>query len=274
LQQLIWTYLHGIGYDTAVTHDTTLQQRLIKRPSGLLDIRSDLLHFALINYAVPKNRLEPYIPAERFEIMEFDIDGNQQAMLSVVPFVDADFCFYRLFPWLKFRFPQTNQRVYVMDKATNEPVVWFFGTTLGSQVDHLARALWRLPWYGARYHVNCTLDEANGRYATYQMRINSDWCAANIELEDTGKPVELSAAERLILTHPVDGYFYRLDGRVGGYAVWHERIPLTAGEPRRLYFSLYEKLGIMTRAEMQKPHSIFLCPRIPFEIYMPPKPIG
>ncbi len=248
----IWAYVSSFGYDTAVTHETILQQRLNKRPSGLLDIRSDLLHFALINYAVPKTRLEPYIPSERFEILEFDIDGNRQAMLSVVPFVDADFSFYRLFPWFKFRFPQTNHRVYVIDKATGEPVVWFFGTTLGSRVVHLARALWRIPWYGARYHVDCLFDETVGRYKTYQMGIKSEW---------------------LILTHPVDGYFYRLDGRIAGYAVWHEIIPLTSGKPRHLYFSLYEKLGIMTREEMQQPTSIFLCPRIPFEIYMPPKPM-
>jgi len=254
-----------------VTDKTILQQRLNKRPSGLLDIRSDLLHFALINYAVPKNCLEPYIPSERFEILEFDVDGRQQAMLSVVSFVDADFCFYRLFPWFKFYFPQTNHRLYVIDKATGEPVVWFFGTTLGSRVVHLARTLWRIPWFGARYHVDCLFDEIAGRYKTYQMQIKSDWCAAQIEIEDTGKPVELSDDERLILTHPMDGYFYRLDGRVGGYAVWHELIPLTAGKPRQLYFSLYEKLGIMTKEEMQKPTSIFLCPRTPFEIYMPPR---
>ena len=104
------------------------------------------------------------------------------------------------------------------------------------------------------------------------MRIESDWCAAQIDIEDTGQPVELSAADQLILTHPVDGYFYRLDGRVGGYAVWHKLIPITVGKPRHLYFSLYERLRIMTRKEMNKPHSIFLCPCIPFEIYMPPKP--
>ena len=259
--------------ETTVTQATILQQRLSKRPSGFLDIRSALLHFALINYTVPKIRLEPYVFSERFEILEFDIDGRQQAMLSVVPFVDADFCFYRLFPWFKFRFPQTNHRIYVIDKVTGEPAVWFLGTTLGSRVVHLARALWRIPWYRACYHVDCAFDETASRYETYEMRIKSDWCAAQIEIEDTGSPVELSDKERLILTHPVDGYYYRLDGRVGGYAVWHELIPLTSGKPHFLYFSLYERLGIMTREEMQKPHSIFICPRIPFEIYMPPKPL-
>jgi len=254
-----------------VAYEITLQRRLKKRPAGFIDIRSDLLHFALINYAVPMTRLEPYIPTDRFDILEFDIAGQQQAVFSVVPFVDADFSFYRLFPWTKFRFPQTNHRVYVIDKATGEPVVWFFGTTLGSWAVHIARTLWRLPWYSAQYQINCTYDESSARYLDYQMEIESEWCAGQIDIEDSGRLVELTDAERLILTHPVDGYFYRLDGRVGSYAIWHKIIPLTKAKPRHLYFSLYEKLGIMNKEEMQKPYSIFLCPRIHFEIYMPPR---
>ncbi|MBE2220446.1 MAG: DUF2071 domain-containing protein [Anaerolineae bacterium] len=146
-------------------HRKVLNQHLIKRQPGWLDIRSDLRHFALINYAVPPERLAPHIPTDRFEIPTYEINGSQLAMLSVVPFVDDDFCFYRLFPWFKFHFPQTNFRVYVIDRATGEPVVWFFGTTLGSLVVSLARALWRIPWHRAQYEVDCEFDEENGRCA-------------------------------------------------------------------------------------------------------------
>ena len=248
-------------------------QRLIKRPSGWIDVRSTLRHFALINYAVPLERLIPHIPADRFEIPTYEINGRQQAMLSVVPFVDVDFCFYRLLPWFKFRFPQTNYRVYVIDRVTGEPVVWFFGTTLGSRVVSLARALWKIPWHRAQYAMDCLFDEENGRYDTYKMTIQSNWCDARIDIEDTGIPVVLSDEERLVLTHPVDGYFYQLNGRLGGYSIWHDIIPLTNAKPRDLYFSLFETLAIMNRDEMQQPHSIFLCPSIEFDIYMPPKPL-
>ncbi len=253
---------------------TLLQKRLQKRPAGRIDVSSHLDHFALINYAVPKGRLEPFIPTERFEIMEFDLGGERLAMLSVVPFLDADFAFYRLLPWLQFRFPQTNHRIYVLDRKTGEPVVWFLGTTLGSRVVHIARFLWRIPWYPADYRMDCRYDEENAIYESYRMRIDSEWCTAEIEIEDSGTPADLSVAERLILTHPVDGYFYRLDGRIGGYGIWHDVIPLTTAHPLNLYFSLYERLGIMDRAEMQAPHSIFICPRILFEIYMPPRAVN
>ena len=53
-----------------------LNPRLIKPPDGKLDILSDLEHFALINYTVPKARLEPHIPTDRFLIPEFDVDGE------------------------------------------------------------------------------------------------------------------------------------------------------------------------------------------------------
>ncbi len=249
-----------------------LRQRLLKRSPGWLDIRSDLRHFALINYAVPPERLAPHIPLDRFKVPIFEINGRQLAMLSVVPFIDDDFCFYRLMPWFKFRFPQTNFRVYVNEKKSGEPVVWFFGTTLGSRVVSLARMLWRIPWHRAAYEVNCEFDDKNGRYAQYQMNFHSKWCTAQIDIEDTGVPISLTDEERLVLTHPVDGYYYRLDGKVGGYSIWHDIIPLTKGKPRHLYFSLFEDFLIMNKEEMQQPHSIFLCPTIGFDIYMPPKP--
>jgi hypothetical protein len=248
----------------------TLNQRLDKRPGTRLDIRSDLWHFALINYAVPKSRLEHLLPIERFEIAEFMVDGRPQAMLSVVPFVDADFHYYRLAPWLKFRFPQTNHRIYVVDRLTGESVVWFLGTTLGSHLVHLARWWWRIPWHYGRYQVACDYDTAVQKYSRYSIQIQSAWCGAQIEIEDTGQPATLADEDRLVLTHPVNGFYYQGNGRIGGYSIWHPEIPLTTGIPRQLYFSLYERLGILSREEMQHPHSIYLCPAIQFEIYMPP----
>src|SRR5688572_13989061 len=95
-----------------------LARRLEPRALGWLDIVSELHHFALINYAVPVERLRPHIP-DRFEIVELPIAGEQRALLSVVPFVDVDFRFAKL-PWFTFRFAQTNHRVYVRDRVSGE----------------------------------------------------------------------------------------------------------------------------------------------------------
>ena len=254
-----------------------LAQRLTKPPANRLTIQTDLRHFGLITYALPASRLAPHIPTDRFAIAQFEIDGRPMALLSAVPFWDADFHYLRLAPFLKFQFGQTNHRVYVIDKRTGQHAVWFLGTTLGSPLVYGPRWLWRMPWHLARYQVNCRYDPAQGRYQRYDYRVESDWGAAEISLRDTGQP----AAEvpgfatqddwQLILTHPLDGFYYRLDGGLGSYSVWHELIPLTVGQPQQLYFSLYERLNLLSPTEMQQPHSVFLCPQTRFEVYLPPR---
>lgn len=253
-----------------------LDRRVSDRQTGWLDIRSTLLHFALINYAVPIERLLPHIPQDRFEIARFEIGGRSCGLLSVVPFLDDDFHFSRLAPFAKFRFGQTNHRVYVIDRTTGEHVVWFFGTTLGSWLVHCARSLWRIPWYSAQYNFDCDFDPAEKRYRRYRFDVQSDWCSCEIELRHDGTPLTLLEGfesvdqMKLILTHPVRGFFHRLDGSLGTYSVWHREIPLTMARAEQLYFSLYERIGLLSRDEMMRPHSILVCPETLFEVHMPP----
>ena len=77
--------------------------------------------------------------------------------------------------------------------------------------------------------------------------------------------------QTLILTHPVDGFFHRLDGALGGYSIWHPLMKLTQARPRDLWFSLYDRLGLLSADEMQRPHSVFICREVPFEVYLPPR---
>jgi hypothetical protein len=260
-----------------------LTSRIASRRSGLMDVRSDLLHFALITYALPAERLRPHIPP-RFDFPTFPSNGQQLALMSAVPFVDTDFHFYRLAPSLKWQFAQTNYRVYVVDRETGESCVWFFGTTLGSWVVNIARTLWRIPWHYADYDVICNYNLSRRAYDRYEMYHFSEWATAEIEVEDTGQPMSLTPGfstldeQILILTHPVTGYFYRerwlsllKPASVGTYSVWHEEIPFTVGKARNLYFSLYERLGLLSEKEMRKPHSVLICPKTTFEVHLPPK---
>jgi len=198
-------------------------------------------------------------------------------MISAVPFVDADFHFERIMPAMQFRFGQTNYRAYVIHRATGEHCAWFFGTTLGSPIVHIPRRLWRIPWHQAQYEIDCSYYEPQRRYARFHYDVKSAWASAEIDIEDTGEPVSTApgfedhGALALILTHPVAGYFHRLDGCLGTYSVWHDRIALTHGQPKRLHFSLYERLGLLTPDEMNRPHSIFLCPETEFRILLPPR---
>ncbi len=254
-----------------------LNQRLKPICPNILDVESKLTHFALINYALPKNRLEKYIPAERFEIPEFDIDGEKMALMSAVPFLDEDFKFTKLFPFKSFRFMQTNFRVYVVDRQTNEQVVWFFGTTLGAYYVYLPKILWKIPWHYAKYQTEFEYDNAAKKYNRFEVKSESDWCSSNINILDTGEPVASHAgfenldAIKLILTHPIQGFFYRTDNKLGTYSVWHKELEITQGTADGIYFSLYERLGLLSKAEMNNPVSIFICPEIVFQVILPPR---
>ncbi|MBK8398491.1 MAG: DUF2071 domain-containing protein [Leptospiraceae bacterium] len=255
--------------------DSRIQDK--KQNPNLLDVETYLEHFALINYALPKERLLAYIPQDRFEISEYLINGEKMALMSAVPFLDIDFHFKKIFPFLKFQFPQTNYRVYIKDKKTNESAVWFFGTTLGSYYVYLPRLGFNIPWHYAKYKVNCEYNSEEKKYNHFKVNSHSKWASSEIDLIDTGVSIStydgFSSYEemKLILTHPVKGYFYRNDSKLGTYSIWHEEMSLTSALPRKLYFSLYEKLGLLSREEMSKPLSVFLCPNILFEVYLPPK---
>jgi hypothetical protein len=260
-------------------HREILNQRLKPLTPNLLDVESKLAHFALINYALPKSRLEKYIPAERFEIPEFEINGEKMALMSAVPFLDEDFKFTKLFPFKSFRFMQTNFRVYVVDRQTNEQVVWFFGTTLGAYYVYLPKIFWRIPWHYARYRTEFDYDTANKKYNRYQVKSDSEWCSSEINLIDTGDPIEEHAgfenpdAVKLTLTHPIQGFFYRTDNRLGTYSVWHKELEITKGVANGIYFSLYERLGLLSKEEMNDPVSIFICPEIVFQVILPPRQV-
>lgn len=240
-----------------------------------MDVVTGLEHFALINYSLPAARLRPHIP-DRFEIQTFDIGGEELALMSAVPFVDAGFRF-TLLPFLRLTFCQTNYRVYVIDKTTGEQVIWFFGTTLGSFTVHLARMFFRLPWYPARYKLDHDWDEEAGRYRRFDYQTKSKWGPSRITLRDTGEPIALVPgfdsfdSMMLTLTHPMDGYFSRLGGSMGTYSVSHELLPLTTAVAEDLYFGLFETLELLSAEEMMQPHSVFLCPKTEFRIYLPPR---
>ncbi|MBI3289564.1 MAG: DUF2071 domain-containing protein [Elusimicrobia bacterium] len=254
-----------------------LNARLRRRPRSWMTATTTLRHFALINYAVPAELLRRHIPADRFDIPEFDTGAGPRAFLSVVPFLDVDFTFPRLAPFHRSTFYQTNHRAYVIDRATGQHAVWFFGTNLGSPVVYAPRLLWRLPWHFARYSADCRWSPERRLYDRYRYHFDSPWCRAEIELEDAGRPIAklpgFSSLDemKLILTHPIAGFFRRLDGVLGTYGVWHPEMAMTTAAPRKLYFSLYEDLGLLSRQEMSAPHSVFLCPEVEFEIDLPPR---
>jgi hypothetical protein len=252
-------------------------ERLKRSPAGLPYAKTTLRHFALINYAVSPERLAKFVPDNHFEVARFETKKGPKVFFSVVAFLDVDFNFPRLASGIKFTFYQTNHRAYVIEKKTRQPVVWFFGTNLGSRLVQIPRCLWKIPWHYSKYDADCRFNQTSNRYEKYCYNFESDWCSGKIEIRDTGEPISVmdgfvSLDEmKLILTQPVQGFYQRLDGKLGTYQVWHKEMVCTNGISENLYFSLYEKMGLLSKAEMQHPHSIFLCPEIEFDVHLPPR---
>jgi len=253
-----------------------LDHRLQPPSTNWLTVETQLRHFALITYALPAERLARHIPSERFDIFTTEINGTSQALISVVPFVDVDFHFMRIAPFAKFHFAQTNYRAYVIDKASGELCVWFFGTTLGSPVVHLPRVLWRIPWHPAHYDIDCAYDANTQRYQRYRMQAKSSWSALHVELHDSGNTARThigfadEATFKLVLTHPITGYFYRLDGALGSYRVWHDELTLSEGNATTAYFGVCERLGLLSRDEMLHPISVLMTKQTTFKVLLPP----
>jgi hypothetical protein len=252
---------------------------LLTRPRHKpLDVVTKLKHFAIVTYTVNPQALQAQLHP-RFVPDTIRLpDGSEQALVSVVPFQDEDFHFVAL-PLLQFAFGQTNYRAYVRDRVTGQRAVWFFGTTLDSASVLIPRHLWKLPWHRGRIRFDCHFDSNKQAYRTYRMWTRSDWAPAELEVEDTGAPITmLSGFEDLeqgmvLLTHPLRGFFYRRDGALGSYTIWHDRLVPTYGSCKRARFPLLDRLGLVPLADHDRPHSILLQHETEFSIYLPPSKV-
>jgi len=248
-----------------------------KRPSGI-DVDTTLAHFAIITYLVDPEVARSQI-APRFHLDCIEWEGGKYALLSVVPFVDQDFRFAK-FPWPKWRFGQTNYRLYVTDSKTGEHVAWFLGTSLDSLFVSVPRQLWKLPWYQAHMEFDCNFNANAKRYTTYRMKTTHSWADAEVELSDTGKPpTRLKGFEDLesglvLLTHPRKGYYFRRDGQLGSYSIWHDRLQTSVGNVVSARFDLLDQLGFVEHGETTHVHSVLLQNRTEFTIYLPPRKVS
>ena len=248
---------------------------LARRPTSGLDVETTLSHFAIITYMVEPDALRVHTH-DRFKLNCITArDGTQKALISAVPFFDQDFRFVS-FPLLKWAFGQTNYRAYVTDSETGEHAAWFFGTSLDSLSVNIPRFVWKLPWYKARIHFDVDYDQQLGRYKAYRMVTKSTWAPANLEIEDLGTPprnlIGFPDLETglVLLTHPLRGFFYRRDGKLGSYSIWHDRLQTTEGRVAAASFRLLQELGLVHDGDVSGVHSVLIQHKTDFTIYLPP----
>ena len=252
-----------------------LEEYLTERPEPKgIDVLCGLKHFAIITYAVPASRFRGLFP-ERFQLDTIEVQGQEMGLISVVPFIDVDFT-SAVFPFPNFTMGQTNYRIYIIDTETGERCVWFLGTTLDSWTLAVPRYFWKLPWHAGKITFDCNLDPQTGLYDKYQMRTRSDWAEASVDLVQSetdsfdfpGFPDIESAL--VYLTHPLAGFYFRRDGKVGTYRVWHKKLDVRPAQLKSAHFKLLSKLDIVKTKEQAFPYSVLIEPINEFTIYLPP----
>ena len=242
-------------------------------PRGI-DVHCALQHFAIITYAVPANRFQGIFP-NRFKLDTIELDGQEMGLISVVPFIDVDFT-SAVFPFPKFTMGQTNYRIYIIDSDTAERCVWFLGTMLDSWTLVVPRHCWNLPWYAGKVCFDCAFNEATGLYDKYAMNTRSDWAEASVLLSQSqddcfnfpGFPDTESAL--VYLTHPLAGFYFRRDGKLGTYRVWHKQLAVKPASLQSAQFTLLADLDIVKLSEQGSPYSVLIEPINEFTIYLPP----
>ena len=213
----------------------------------------------------------------RFRLDTILIDGEEKALISVVPFVDVDFT-SAVHPFPKFRMGQTNYRLYIVDTHTNEKCVWFLGTTLDSWTRIVPFYLWNLPWYSGKVRFDC-MQDSDSAYIKYSMETQAKWAPAHVELVGE-RQVDLHLpgfpdieTGLVFLSHPLRGFYHRRDSKLGTYHVWHKQLEVSSGRLINANFGLLDRLGLVNTLEQQNPHSVLLEPINEFTIYLPPKVI-
>lgn len=253
---------------------------LTRPPPGWLAAQVTLRHFAIVTYALPPERLRPHVdPRLELETAPLGPGGEPRALVSAVPFLDWRFRAARFWTPPQ-RFGQTNYRAYVRERETGRRAVWFFGTTLDSPFVLVPRHLWRLPWHAGTMRFACEF-EGSGPSASYRRyALTTTRCpeaSADLELEGTGEQAgrldgfDDEETGLVVVTHPLVGYYRRRDGRLGSYSIWHDRLRLERARARRAYFSLFERLGLLSAEEQRSPHSALVQPEAEFTIYLPPR---
>lgn len=264
-----WLVAEAIRFEDAVTP---------RPPVSGIDVRCNPSHFSIVAYAVPVSRLQGRVPS-RFRLQTILLEGKEMALISVVSFLNTGFT-SAVYPGPRFSMGQSDYRIYVYDTRTSTRCVWFLGSTLDSWTRIVPRYLWRMPWHKGQVSFDCKVNETSGYYDVYKMTCSSDWCDAHLELRHSdGDQFELPGfpdveTGLVHLTHPLTGYYYRVDGKVAHYSVWHQRLEVKPAVLLSAKFSRLDELGIVSLAEQQSPYAVMVQPSSAFFVYLPPRVAG
>lgn len=251
----------------------TLNRIAHKNNRSLLDVHTQLQHFAIITYQLPISRLKGIVPSP-FKIWTFVEDGIEYGLISAVTFKIKNFSFYKISKNPKFNFFQTDFRTYIFDERSQNHAIWFLGTTLGSYAYIIPRRIWKMPCQFGTFDFQHQIKDC--QYLKYHMTFQSKQGEGHVEIKSSNHEMKILKGftsidqQTYILTHPITGYYSMSEKTIGSYEIWHPKMQITEGISFNLYFEFFEKLKLLSKTEMNHPHSILMSPEIKFRVLLPP----
>lgn len=228
----------------------------------------DLLY---ISYLVPSSRLRALVPPA----LPLRTVGGE-TFISLVVMRNTSVGPVWL-PWPRQHYNQMNIRTYVDDPITGKHGVFFFRSGITSLSALVVPRMLGLPWEKIDLQIRTEADS----FGAYRYRADGDFHGRiTIEVGDLAqqKGRESSASIRdaaIHITTPDMGFVETTARqRLLSFRVEHQFIEPVSCELLDLQFPLVERLGIIERGEMDKPHSVFLVPEVKFLVHLPPRRVG
>jgi len=106
------------------------------------------------------------------------------------------------------------------------------------------------------------------------------WFKSSFGQTNSGEPPrELAGFSNLeaglvLLTQPTRGFFFRQDGALSSYSIWHDRLRPTVGKVNGAQYRLLQQLDLIPEGDCRNVHSVLIQRSVDFTIYLPPVKIG
>jgi len=238
-----------------MTHDhLPLSLRL-----GALYMRlRDILY---VSYRLPVDVLRPLVPA-RLPLAQ----AGEGGLLSIVVFRCAGVR-PALLPFPGLTYNQVTLRTYVKHPGTGEHGVYFIRSAVTSAAVAAGVRLARLNWEQAELVLRT---ERNGRSCYKSYTLGGDWEGeAYVRAEEVAPqteatpPLEDTPQLASFITHVLLG-FYGTEARLLRQRVWHPPLAPRPARVSSLRLAPLAGLGVLSEAEMERPHNVLLVPQAPF----------
>lgn len=229
---------------------------------GRVNLRAELNHFSMLVYEVPAERIAPLIPRQ-VKLETRLVAGREMAWLSVLSFRDQGPRHSGVGGLGGFE--QTIYRVHVIHEG--KTAHYLLNLSLGSLSAVATRNLWTMPWHLSAMEFQVSYDRSAGKYREYRLQTQSQWDNAHWELTDSGRGLPVEAIDELclpssLLANQTENFFQRQDRTIGRAAIGYGEWAATRGQLKSAQSELLERLGILSRAELQKPVLVLLQQQI------------